>query len=176
MLCAVGICFASGVPVEKILEYASKLTPINGRLELISKNIYIDYAHTPDALKNALQSLRKHTADKLFVVFGCGGERDHDKRKLMGAAAQQLADEVIVTDDNPRGEDPAEIRKMILEGCPNAAEIPDRVSAIKIAISKLKSTDILLVAGKGHEDYQILASGKVPFSDREVIRKVIGLK
>lgn len=175
-LCAAGICYVTGFHLKTIFECFSKLKPIDGRLELVGTNVYIDYAHTPDALKNALISLRKYTSGKLHLVFGCGGKRDQKKRKIMGTIASQLADEVIVTDDNPREEDPAEIRKMILEGCPNAEEIPDRATAIQTAISKLEPADILLVAGKGHEDYQILADETVHFSDREVVRKALGLK
>lgn len=172
-LCAMGICYATGISIEAICNSLKKLKPINGRLELVGQhngaNIYIDYAHTPDALKNAVLSLRKHTKNKLVLVFGCGGDRDKDKRYLMGKIAKELADIVIVTDDNPRNENPESIRKMILEGCPNAREIGDRKEAIKFAINQLQSGDILLVAGKGHEDYQILANNKIHFSDKEVI-------
>ncbi len=175
-LCAAGICYVTGFHLKTIFECFDKLKPIDGRLELVGTNVYIDYAHTPDALKNALISLREYTSGKLRLVFGCGGERDHGKRKIMGEIANRLADEIIVTDDNPRGESPDEIREMILEGCPNAEEIPDRATAIQTAISKLEPTDILLVAGKGHEDYQILADETIHFSDREVVRKALGLK
>lgn len=172
-LCAMGICYATGISTESICDSLKKLKPINGRLELVGQrngaNIYIDYAHTPDALKNALLSLRKHTKSKLNLVFGCGGDRDKDKRHLMGEIAQKFADFVIITDDNPRKENPESIRKMILEGCPHAKEIDDRKEAIKFAINQLQSGDILLVAGKGHEDYQILANGKIRFNDKEVI-------
>lgn len=172
-LCAMGICYATGISVELICDSLKKLKPINGRLELVGQhngaNIYIDYAHTPDALKNAILSLRKHTQNKLVVVFGCGGDRDKDKRHLMGKIAKEFADFVVVTDDNPRNEDPNGIRKMILGGCPNAKEIGDRKEAIKFSIHLLQPGDILLIAGKGHEDYQILAKGKVHFSDKEII-------
>lgn len=175
-LCAAGICNITGLRLKTIFEYFSKLKPISGRLELVGTNVYVDYAHTPDALKKALVSLRKYTTGKLHLVFGCGGERDQKKRKIMGIIASRLADEVIVTDDNPRMEDPTEIRKMILDGCPNAEEIPDRATAIQTAISKLEPSDILLVAGKGHEDYQIFADETIYFSDQEVIRQALGLK
>ena len=172
-LCAMGICYATGISVESICGSLKKLKPINGRLELVGQyngaNVYIDYAHTPDALKNAILSLRKHTKNRLVVVFGCGGDRDKDKRHLMGKIAKEFSDVVIVTDDNPRNEDPKSIRKMILEGCSDAKEIGDRKEAIKFAINQLQSGDILLVAGKGHEDYQILADGKIHFSDKEII-------
>lgn len=176
-LCAIGICYATGISVDTICDTLSKLTPINGRLELIGQKngayIYIDYAHTPDALKNSLLSLRKHTKNKLIVVFGCGGNRDKDKRHVMGQIADTFADTVIVTDDNPRNEDSQVIRKMILEGCKNAREIGNRKKAIKFAVQCLQPGDILLVAGKGHEDYQILAEGKIHFSDKEVILEEI---
>ena len=172
-LCAMGICYATGIPIETICDSLKKLKPINGRLELVGQyngaNIYIDYAHTSDALKNAILSLRKHAKNRLIVVSGCGGDRDKDKRHLMGKIAQEFADVVIVTDDNPRNEDPKSIRKMILDGCTDAKEIGDRKEAIKFAINQLRLGDILLVAGKGHEDYQILAGGKIHFSDREII-------
>jgi len=172
-LCAMGICYATGISIESICSSLKKLKPINGRLELVGQSngasIYIDYAHTPDALKNAILSLRKHTKNKLFVVFGCGGNRDKDKRHLMGKIAKEFSDIVIVTDDNPRNEDPKSIRKMILDGCPNVEEIGDRKEAIKFAVNQLQSGDILLVAGKGHEDYQVLANGKIHFSDKEII-------
>lgn len=172
-LCAMGICYATGISIESICDSLKKLKPINGRLELVGQfnnaNIYIDYAHTPDALKNAILSLRKHTKNRLIVVFGCGGDRDKDKRHLMGKIAKEFADVVIITDDNPRNENPKEIRKMILVGCPDAKEIEDRKDAIKFAIHHLQPGDILLVAGKGHEDYQILAEGKIHFSDKEII-------
>ncbi len=172
-LCAMGICYATGIPIESICDSLKKLKPIKGRLELVGQlndaNIYIDYAHTPDALKNTILSLRKHMKNRLIVVFGCGGDRDKDKRPLMGKIAGELADSVIVTDDNPRNENPNEIRKMILEGCSDAKDIEDRKEAIKFAIHQLRPGDILLVAGKGHEDYQILANGRIHFSDKEII-------
>lgn len=172
-LCSMGICYFTGIDPEKICESFEKLNPISGRLELVGEkdgaSIYTDYAHTPDALKNALLSLRKHTKKRLVLVFGCGGDRDKDKRHIMGQIVNEFADLSIVTDDNPRNENPIEIRKMILDGCPNATEIGDRKEAIKSAISCLKNGDVLLVAGKGHEDYQILASGKIHFSDKEII-------
>ncbi|MBO6056185.1 MAG: UDP-N-acetylmuramoyl-L-alanyl-D-glutamate--2,6-diaminopimelate ligase [Alphaproteobacteria bacterium] len=172
-LCAMGICYATGISIDSICESLKKLKPINGRLELVGQcndaSIYIDYAHTPDALKNAILSLRKHTKNRLLVVFGCGGNRDKDKRHLMGKIAKEFADIAVITDDNPRNEDPKSIRKMILDSCPDAKEIADRKEAVKFAINQLRSGDILLVAGKGHEDYQILAGGKIHFSDKEII-------
>ena len=172
-LCAMGICYATGISIESICDSLKKLKPINGRLELVGQyngaNIYIDYAHTPDGLKNAILSLRKHVKNRLILVFGCGGDRDKGKRHFMGKMAKEFADVVIVTDDNPRSEDSKSIRKMILKGCPDAMEIGDRKNAIKFAVNQLQTGDILLVAGKGHEDYQILANGRIHFSDKEVI-------
>ena len=114
-------------------------------------SIYVDYAHTPNALVTVLRAVRQHTPGRLHVVFGCGGDRDTGKRKPMGEAAAKNADQVILTDDNPRGEDPAAIRKLALSGCPGAVEIGDRRQAIETAISNLCAGDLLVVAGKGHE-------------------------
>ena len=171
--CAALCCYAIGLPMENIVPILEKVPQIEGRLKLTAKirgaQIYVDYAHTPDALKNALTSLRPITKGKLFVLFGCGGERDHSKRALMGQVASEYADVVIVTDDNPRREDPAEIRKMILSDCKGAKEIGNRKSAIEQTIDELSQGDILLIAGKGHEDYQVIGTETIHFSDREVI-------
>lgn len=172
-LCALLSCFAIGLKVEDILAALEKIKPISGRLELVAEphdaQIYIDYAHTPDALKNALTSLRKITKEKLFVVFGCGGNRDQTKREIMGQIASDYADVIFVTDDNPRTENPAEIRKMILKGCPDALEVDRRKKAIEDAVDFLKAGDVLLIAGKGHEDYQIIGTETIHFSDKEVV-------
>ena len=136
------------------------------------KRIYVDYAHTPDALKNAILSLREHNPKRIITVFGCGGERDHQKRPIMGKVAQKFSDIVIVTDDNPRGENPEEIRKMIIEGCPNGIEVDKRQNAIEYAIDILQDGDSLLIAGKGHENYQILKNETIHFDDREEARNV----
>jgi UDP-N-acetylmuramoyl-L-alanyl-D-glutamate--2,6-diaminopimelate ligase len=172
-LCAAAICYFTGAKLEDIITGLAKLHPINGRLELVSQirsaNIYLDYAHSPDALKNAILSLRNHTENRVIVVFGCGGNRDAHKRILMGKIAQEFADIAIVTDDNPRNENPEQIRKMILEGCSAAKEIADRKNAIEYAIDMLCEGDTLLVAGKGHENYQQIDNEFIDFSDREVI-------
>jgi UDP-N-acetylmuramoyl-L-alanyl-D-glutamate--2,6-diaminopimelate ligase len=131
--------------------------------------VFVDYAHTPDALKNALESLRPYAGAKLTVVFGCGGDRDKGKRPEMGAIAEALADRVIVTDDNPRTENAAAIRAQILAATPGAEEIPDRKSAINSAIATMGPRDVVLIAGKGHEDYQIVGTSKHHFSDHEVV-------
>ncbi|NMD09410.1 MAG: UDP-N-acetylmuramoyl-L-alanyl-D-glutamate--2,6-diaminopimelate ligase, partial [Phyllobacteriaceae bacterium] len=149
-----------------------------GRLDLIGKSetgasVFVDYAHTPDALENALSSLRPYASGKLIVVFGCGGDRDKGKRPLMGSAANKLADRVIVTDDNPRSEDAAIIRKEVLAGTNGATEIGDRAKAIAEAVSSAKAGDIVLVAGKGHEEGQIIGAVTKPFSDHAAVRAAI---
>jgi UDP-N-acetylmuramoyl-L-alanyl-D-glutamate--2,6-diaminopimelate ligase len=143
-----------------------------GRLEKVAyaasgAPIYVDYAHTPDAIETVLNAIRPHVGQKLVVVFGCGGERDAGKRRLMGVAAAKFADRVIVTDDNPRSEDAALIRAAVLEGSPKAKEIGDRAEAIRTAVSELGEGDVLIIAGKGHETGQIVAGTTYPFSDRE---------
>jgi UDP-N-acetylmuramoyl-L-alanyl-D-glutamate--2,6-diaminopimelate ligase len=129
--------------------------------------IYVDYAHTPDSLEKVLQALRPHTAGKLHVMFGCGGDRDKGKRPLMGAIAVKLADDVIVTDDNPRSEEPATIRSEILAAAKGAREIGDRAQAIRAAVESLGIGDVLVLAGKGHETGQYIKDEVHPFSDRE---------
>ena len=128
-----------------------------GRLELVAQtrpgaSIYVDYAHTPDAIETVLTALRPHVKGRLHVVFGCGGDRDRGKRPLMAAAAARHANSVIVTDDNPRSEDPAAIRREMLQGAPNAREVGDRAEAIRLGIAALGPDDTLVIAGKGHED------------------------
>jgi UDP-N-acetylmuramoyl-L-alanyl-D-glutamate--2,6-diaminopimelate ligase len=132
--------------------------------------VFVDYAHTPDALEQALLALRPHTAGRLVVVFGCGGDRDPGKRPLMGRVARECADRVYVTDDNPRGETPAAIRRAILEGAGEVAEIGDRARAIAEAMAGLRPGDVLLVAGKGHETGQTVAGVTHPFDDAVVCR------
>jgi UDP-N-acetylmuramoyl-L-alanyl-D-glutamate--2,6-diaminopimelate ligase len=144
-------------------------------MELVARNasgapIYVDYAHTPDALETALGAMRPHVAGRLVVVFGAGGDRDPGKRPLMGVVAARSADLVIVTDDNPRREEPDTIRRQILVGCPRAQEIGDRAEAIATAIGLLGPDDVLIVAGKGHEEGQIVGNRTLPFDDREVAR------
>jgi UDP-N-acetylmuramoyl-L-alanyl-D-glutamate--2,6-diaminopimelate ligase len=136
---------------------------------------YVDYAHSPDAIARVLMALRPHAAGKLVIVFGAGGDRDRGKRPLMGAAAARLADVVIVTDDNPRSEAPAEIRGEILSACPAAIEIGDRRAAIAAGLEMLGPNDVLVVAGKGHEQGQIIGKEIVPFDDVAVIRSLSGL-
>src|SRR5947199_23501 len=131
--------------------------------------IFVDYAHKPDALAKALEALRPYASGRLVVVFGCGGDRDAGKRPMMGAIAAKLADRVVVTDDNPRSEDPAAIRAAILKAAPGALEIGDRREAIYRSIADLRRGDVLLIAGKGHETGQIIGKHVLPFSDHEAV-------
>lgn len=166
--------------VEKIFAILPTLTGVPGRLQPVAghkagAHIYVDYAHTPDALEKALKALRPHTAGKLVCLFGCGGDRDAGKRPLMAQIAALNADHVIVTDDNPRSEDPASIRKQVLAGAPTAEEIGDRRKAIQQAVARLQKGDVLLVAGKGHEQGQIFADRTEPFCDVTETEKAIQL-
>ena len=155
------------------------LRGVRGRLELAARlpngaAVYVDYAHTPDALERLLTALRPHTAGRLHVVFGAGGDRDRGKRPLMGAAAARLADVAIVTDDNPRSEDPAAIRAAVLAACPGGREIGDRERAIAEALNGLGPGDVLAVAGKGHEQGQTIGDAVIPFDDVSVVRRLVG--
>ncbi len=133
----------------------------------------VDYAHKPDALANVLDALRAFTTGRLVCIVGCGGDRDRGKRPLMGRIASEKADRVIVTDDNPRSEDPATIRAAILAAAPGAEEIGDRAEAIRTAVRDLEAGDVLLVAGKGHETGQIIGDRTLPFSDRDAVLSAI---
>ena len=177
MLTAMGLLTAAGLSEEALVKLLPNLCGVPGRLEKIAAQnaapIFIDYAHTPAALENILKTLRPHTAKRLHVVFGCGGDRDAGKRPEMGAAAAQFADVVTVTDDNPRSENAATIRAAILAKAPSANEIPDRDAAIRAAIQNLEAGDVLVVAGKGHETTQIIGNQAHPFSDADHIRKAV---
>lgn len=169
-----------GFDFNKIIEILTQVKPVKGRMERIGNtNIFVDYSHTPDALEKALTELKnvKLRDSKLNVVFGCGGNRDKTKRSLMGKIAARLADNVIITDDNPRHEDPKFIRAEIISGIEKAdyTEIANREEAIKYGINNLKQDDILLIAGKGHENYQIIGDKKLPFDDAEIVRKLTSL-
>ena len=147
-----------------------RLSSVRGRLEFATslKNgaaVYVDYAHTPDGLETMLKSLRPHTQNKLHVVFGCGGDRDRGKRPMMGEIAARLSDHAIVTDDNPRTEDAAFVRSEVMQGCPDATEIGGRRDAIRAAIKDLAAGDVLVIAGKGHEQGQIIGAEVLPFDD-----------
>jgi UDP-N-acetylmuramoyl-L-alanyl-D-glutamate--2,6-diaminopimelate ligase len=180
-LVAAGLALGLGDPADKVFAALGRLRGAPGRLEFVAyapsgAPIYVDYAHTPDALITVLSALRPHVPGRLHVVFGCGGDRDKGKRPLMGAAAAEFADVITVTDDNPRSEYPASIRKEALLGCPNAFEIGDRAEAIRAGIARLESGDALLIAGKGHESGQIVGNEVRPFSDRdEAIKAAIAL-
>jgi UDP-N-acetylmuramoyl-L-alanyl-D-glutamate--2,6-diaminopimelate ligase len=175
-LLAAGLAEAVGVSPW---DHLASLTGVRGRLELAARlpneaAAYVDYAHTPDALERLLAALRPH-ARRLVVVFGAGGDRDTGKRPLMGAIAARLADSAIVTDDNPRGEDPAAIRAAIMAACPEATEIGDRAAAIAVGLALLGPGDVLAVAGKGHEQGQIVGPSVIPFDDASTIRRLAGL-
>ncbi len=172
-LCALGLALASGSPEAESVNALTTLRGVPGRLERIGKHpsgaaIYVDYAHKPGALDAVLNAVRPHVSGRLHVVFGCGGDRDKGKRQIMGEIARKLADVTIVTDDNPRGEDPAQVRREIMAGCPDATEIGDRADAIHAAVSALKTGDVLVIAGKGHERGQIVGDKILPFEDKSV--------
>ncbi len=171
---------AESVGVLDALHKVPWLIGVRGRLECAAvldngAAAYVDYAHSPDAIERVLMALRPHAAGKLVIVFGAGGDRDRGKRPLMGAAATGLADKVIVTDDNPRSEAPAAIRKEILAASPGAIEIGDRREAIAAGLEMLGPNDVLVVAGKGHEQGQIIGDAVVPFDDATVIRSLAGI-
>lgn len=170
LLAALGLVIACGEDGEAALGTFGDIRGVRGRLERVTGHpkgaqVLVDYAHTPDALAQALDALRPHTAGRLFVLFGCGGDRDPGKRAEMGRIAAAGADRVVVTDDNPRSEDPARIRRAILEGCPGALEIADRREAIRRAVGELETGDVLIVAGKGHETGQTVGDRVLPFDD-----------
>ena len=177
-LCALGLAWGCGAEVESALAALAGLRGVRGRLEEVARHacgapVYVDYAHTPDALRHALGALRGLTRRHLVVVFGCGGERDRGKRAEIGAVAAALADRVIVTDDNPRREDPAAIRRDIVAACPDADEIGNRAEAIAAAVGGLEAGDVLVLAGKGHEAGQTVGEAARPFDDAEVARLAV---
>jgi UDP-N-acetylmuramoyl-L-alanyl-D-glutamate--2,6-diaminopimelate ligase len=178
-VCALALAIATGEDAEAAIGALAGLQGAPGRMELAARHpngaaIYVDYAHTPDALAQVLGALRPHLTGRLGVVFGCGGDRDRGKRPEMGRIATSLADLVVVTDDNPRGEDAADIRRQILDAAPGAREIGDRAQAINEAVANLKPDDILVVAGKGHESGQIVGDEIIPFDDRDQVRSALG--
>lgn len=197
ILAALGAAIATGIETRTAVAAISRLESVPGRLERAAvlsngASVYVDFAHTPDALQNVLNSIRPHVRGKgarLHVLFGCGGDRDTTKRPLMGRIASDLADVVLVTDDNPRTESAAEIRKAILAAAPGACDAGDRFTAMGVALSGLNDGDVLLIAGKGHEDYQILPlldqagqvvrgldgkieTHKIPFSDVQIVQEL----
>ena len=176
-LVAAGLCIASGDDVDAVLTALASLQGAPGRLEKVGERhgapVFVDYAHKPDALEKVLAALRPMTTGRLIVVFGCGGDRDRGKRPIMGAIATRAADVVIVTDDNPRSEEPAAIRAEILKAAPGALEIGERASAITHAVAMLRAGDALVIAGKGHETGQKIGSITLPFSDHDAARHAL---
>jgi UDP-N-acetylmuramoyl-L-alanyl-D-glutamate--2,6-diaminopimelate ligase len=178
-LTAAALVLATGGDLQQTLANLARVHPVRGRLEraVITRAgapIYVDYAHTADAIESAIEALRPHTVGRLITVFGAGGERDVGKRGEMGAAAQRLSDLVIVTDDNPRSEDPAAIRRDVLAGAPEAREVPGRRAAIEAAVAEAREGDIVLLAGKGHEQGQLVGDQVLPFDDVQVARECAG--
>jgi UDP-N-acetylmuramoyl-L-alanyl-D-glutamate--2,6-diaminopimelate ligase len=203
MLAALAALLTMGVPLADALQRLSRVSPVPGRMELIAgradqPTVIVDYAHSPDALQQALAAVREHSGDgqgrpsvagtgrpgattggRVWCVFGCGGGRDRGKRPLMGAIAERYADFVVVTDDNPRHEDPVGIVAEILAGMANPYAVyvhRDRAEALAFAIRHAGPTDIILVAGKGHENYQLIGAEKIPFSDREQAAKILAAR
>ncbi len=179
-LAALGLALATGAGVLPALDAMSRLVGAPGRLEHVATHpngapVIVDYAHTPDALETVLTAIRPHCRGRLVTVFGCGGDRDPGKRPQMGEIAHRLADIVIITDDNPRSEDPYAIRRAILTACPKATEIADRSTAIQSATALLGPDDLLLIAGKGHERGQIIGGTVLPFNDADVARSAAAI-
>ncbi len=179
VLAALGLVLATGAELGPTLALFPSLAGAPGRMERVGTHpsgapVLVDYAHTPDALGNALSALRGHVTGRIVAVFGAGGDRDAGKRPQMGAVARRLADIVIVTDDNPRSENAAQIRRAILETCPGGIEIGDRAEAVRRGLAMLRAGDALLVAGKGHETGQIIGARTLPFSDSAVVRAALG--
>ncbi len=181
---AIGAALHAGVKIDIIAGALKNMTPVKGRLEKVSTasplRVFVDYAHSDDSLKNVLGFLKslKEANNKIITVFGCGGDRDKGKRPLMMKAAQEFSDFVVVTSDNPRTEDPNKIISEIVDGAlPGSVDLfttePDRRSAIELAIKKSSPGDVVLIAGKGHEDYQIIGAKKIPFDDIEVVKEYL---
>jgi UDP-N-acetylmuramoyl-L-alanyl-D-glutamate--2,6-diaminopimelate ligase len=180
LLAALGVLIELGMPFATAIERLSRVSGVPGRLERFGGRgrplVVVDYAHTPDGLEQALYALRDVCGGRLWCVFGCGGDRDPGKRPLMAQVAEELADQVIVTSDNPRGEDPMAIIEEILSGMRHRKRVrvePDRAEAIALAIRQASRNDVVLIAGKGHETYQEIAGQRLPFSDREVVRHLL---
>jgi len=182
LLIALATLLALGYPLHDLVATGSQLQPVTGRMEVFAAparpTVVVDYAHTPDALEKALEAARLHCKGKLWCVFGCGGDRDKGKRPLMGAIAEQFADVVVITDDNPRSEDPAAIVADVLTGLldPGRAHvIAGRAQAVTNVVMQAKEEDIVLVAGKGHEDYQIVGTRRLDYSDRDTVARLLGV-
>jgi UDP-N-acetylmuramoyl-L-alanyl-D-glutamate--2,6-diaminopimelate ligase len=177
-LAAVGLLIGAGENASAVFAAMAKLHGVPGRLEHVATTkkgaaVYVDYAHTPDGLRAALEALRPHTQARLRLVFGCGGDRDRGKRPQMGAIATDLADQVIVTDDNPRTEDAAFVRSEILAAAPQAQEIGDRRAAIAASLAQAGAGDVVLIAGKGHERGQTIGTTVTPFHDGTVVQELV---
>ncbi len=180
IMAAIGVCHAMGIPNHRTSEGIEALKGVPGRMESVENayglNIIVDYAHTPDALQTVLRNVRQFTRDRLLVVFGCGGDRDKTKRPIMGSIAAGMADLVVVTSDNPRSEEPGAIIEDIMSGIKDTTRVlkePDRATAICHAIKAMRFDDCLVIAGKGHEDYQIIGTRKTSFDDRECVRRCL---
>lgn len=176
--CAIGICLGYLLSEDQIFSKLAHLNPVLGRMEHVAHlkkdaDVFIDYAHTPDALETVLRAIRPHTRKNLVVLFGCGGDRDTAKRPIMGKIASRYADRIYITDDNPRTEDPSLIREAIKETCPNGIEIENRREALKIALQGLDQGDVLVVAGKGHETVQIIGHEILPFNEHSILKSYI---
>ncbi|KHT18329.1 UDP-N-acetylmuramoyl-L-alanyl-D-glutamate--2,6-diaminopimelate ligase [Pectobacterium brasiliense] len=182
MLLALATLLSLGYPLDKLIIAGSQLQPVCGRMEVFhaeaKPTVVVDYAHTPDALEKALEAARLHCQGKLWCVFGCGGDRDKGKRPLMGGIAEQLADRVVVTDDNPRSEEPQAIVADILSGLLDAGRVQvihGRAEAVTSAIMQAQENDVVLVAGKGHEDYQLVGNQRLDYSDRITVARLLGV-
>ena len=179
LLAAIGLVLADQAEdADAVFAAASAVEGVPGRLQLIGRHpkgspVFVDYAHKPDALEKVLATLRPYVQGRLFVVFGCGGDRDVEKRPLMGKIAVERADKVFITDDNPRSEEPAMIRREILDAAPGALDVADRAEAIHLAVSMLDVGDVLVVAGKGHETGQIVGDDILPFDDADVVMRAL---
>jgi len=177
-LCALGLVLACGADQDAAVDALNHLQGVTGRIEKVVEHpngapVFVDFAHTPDALEHVLKALKAHARDRLVVVFGCGGDRDVEKRSVMGVVACQFADHVIVTDDNPRFEDAAAIRHQVMKGCDRAMEVGDRADAIRAAVAGLNEGDVLVIAGKGHESGQVIRDEILPFNDGEQARMAV---
>ena len=180
-LCAIGITASLGVDMKDISDALASADGVKGRAEVVKTDtdytVMIDYAHTPDGIENILKTVRGFAKGRVVIVFGCGGDRDNTKRPIMGETAGRLADFCVVTSDNPRSEDPMKIISMIEPGVKSTGTpyvvIENRREAIEYALKNAQTDDVIVLAGKGHETYQILAEGKIHFDEREVIRDIL---
>ena len=188
LLQAVGVLLQQGLPLQPLIEAISSFGGVPGRMERVLlrgsetealPTVLVDYAHTPDGLENALMAARPFVEGKLICVFGCGGDRDRGKRPQMAAISARLADRSVITSDNPRTEDPQRILEDVVSGVPSGCELlvdSDRATAIATAVAEASNEDLVLIAGKGHEDYQILGTDKIHFDDREEAKKALKLR